>query len=75
MGSTTEKFVSLSHKFTEDKEILDTMMLIERDIFLTTKTDANVHKFGYELSNAQRTFLEKYHSSMALKSATSIKLA
>lgn len=75
MGSTAEKFVSLANKFTEDPEILETMQQIERDIFHTTKTDVNVHKFGYELSNAQRTFLEKYHSSMALKSATSTKLA
>jgi len=65
----------IAHTFTIDTEIRERLSEIEKDLFFITKSDKNLHKYGLALNPQQKKLLDKYHSSVALKSSNSGKLA
>lgn len=48
--------------------------MIERELFFTTKSDTNLHRFNLALNAGQKKNLDKYHQSVQ-KSAATGKLA
>lgn len=50
------------------------LIMIERELFFTTKSDTNLHRFNLALNAGQKKNLDKYHQSVQ-KSAATGKLA
>lgn len=56
--------------------MLDELQAIERELFDSNSSDNRLEKlFGFSLTPMQRKALEKYHSGMAINSATAVRLA
>lgn len=75
----TNKFVSFARQYSKDEEIRHKLVVIEKDLFKEQQTEQQLTKHLQHhdllLNPQQRGFLDKYHSSINLKTANSVKLA